>query len=100
MFSIYMHVYTVLVPYLLSFILSSHPPSHPTGTNLPDKTCSTLLLNSNILSEVIQVRKTKVYMSLLSHVEYRPNTNISKIMKNRSWYGETMYKRGRIKEGS
>jgi hypothetical protein len=35
-----------------------------------------------ILSEVSQVQKAKAYFS--SYVEYRPNTNTSNVLKNRS----------------
>jgi hypothetical protein len=40
-------------------------------------------LENNILSEVSRFRKPKV-TCFLSHVEYRPNTDASNIMKNRS----------------
>jgi hypothetical protein len=33
-------------------------------------------------------------------MEYRPNRNISNIMKNMSLYGEIINGRGRVKEGS
>jgi hypothetical protein len=39
-------------------------------------------LENSILSEVSQVQKAKNHV--FSHVEYRPDTNTSSIMKNRS----------------
>jgi hypothetical protein len=51
-----------------------------------------------ILSKVSQVRNPKT-VCFLSHVEYRPQTNTSNIMKNRSCLGGHI-ERGRVKEGN
>jgi hypothetical protein len=56
-------------------------------------------LRNIILSEVIQVRRQHATY-FLSYMEYRPNTNISNIMKSRSHKGEVNNRRERVKEGS
>jgi hypothetical protein len=57
-------------------------------------------LENIILSEVSQVQKVKGHMFFLIYGDYRPNTNISNIMKNRSCEREVTNRRGRVKEGS
>jgi hypothetical protein len=46
--------------------------------------------------KLARFRKTKA-TCFLSDVEYRPDTNINNIMKNRSLKGEVTYERRRVK---
>jgi hypothetical protein len=52
-------------------------------------------LENIILSEVIQVQKAKGH--IFSLMEYRPNTNINNVLKNRSGQGKVTYKGGWVK---
>jgi hypothetical protein len=54
-------------------------------------------LENIVLSEVTRLRKRKA-ACFLSYVEYRPNTIISNIMKNKSCLGEVTYKSGKLEE--
>jgi hypothetical protein len=49
--------------------------------------------------KLTRFRKPKA-ICFLSFVEYRPNTNTSNIMKNKSCLEEITYERGKVKEGT